>query len=63
MASKGEIEFGGLRIDTQYVTDELAASTFVFSKNELTKFPEIGINTLMSPDLVRIYNNESWKVE
>lgn len=63
VASKGEIEFGGLRIDTQYVTDELAASTFVFSKNELTKFPEIGINTLMSPDLVRIYNNESWKVE
>lgn len=63
LISGNEITFKSLHAKTSYLTNELAAASFNFGKNELITGDSVESNTLMHPILVRIYNTESWLVD
>ena len=63
MASRADNEFKQFHVETEYFTNELAKSSFQFGKNEIADMEVLEANTLMHPLLVRLYANESWKVE
>lgn len=63
MATRQETSFTGLKVATNYFTNELAQATFLFAKDELLARNELEPNSLMRPVLVRLYTEESWRVE
>lgn len=63
MATKSETSFSGLRTKTNYFTNELAHATFLFAKGELVENNQLQVNSLLKPVLVRLYTEESWRIE
>lgn len=61
MGSTEPLVYRGLKVETEYVSDALARSSFVFGKGALDG--ESQVNTMMQPVLIDLYNNASWKVE
>ena len=50
------------KVEQDFLTPELLASTFAFGKGELA-LDNVCINTLMDPCLLDRYNTQSWLVE
>lgn len=62
MASKKSLSLKGIKTDTEYVSDQLLESSFIFGKG-VVNLEGVEANTLMRPVLVNLYNKDSWKVE
>jgi len=54
------LEGAEIYVETRYIDVSTMMASFVFGKGMLTGTKHTGINTLMKPQLVGVYNKDSW---
>lgn len=56
-----KVETVKIEVETTYMDEAVMKASFVFGKDSLTGTKHDGINTIMQPQLVQVYNRDSWK--